>query len=123
MTPEDEKYFQQLMDDVHRQFIDVVENERHLRHKEAVRIADGRVFTGEQAVSSGLVDTLGTYEDALAIAADLAGISGEPTIVKERKRNRSLWDVLFGEVEESVSGLKQILTEEPPLSYRFTGPY
>jgi protease-4 len=122
MTAEDEKYFQQLMDDVHRQFIAVVEDERGLAHREVVRIADGRVFTGEQAVEAGLVDTLGTYEDAVNITAELAGISGEPSIVKERKR-RSFWDTFFGDVEESISELKQELLERPVLSYRFTGPY
>lgn len=122
MTEEDVKYFQQLMDDVHRQFIEVVENERHMDHDEVVKIADGRVFTGEQAAENGLVDTLGTFEDAIKIAADLAGIKGEPSIVKERKR-RSLWDNIFGDVEETLNDLKQEIVEKPTLSYRFTGPY
>ncbi|MBM2839973.1 MAG: Signal peptide peptidase SppA [Bacteroidetes bacterium] len=122
MTEEDERYFQQLMDDVHRQFIAVVESERQLDHNDVVKIADGRVFTGEQAVERGLVDTLGTYEDAVNITAELAGISGEPSIVKERRR-RSFWDGIFSDMEESISDLKQELLEKPALSYRFTGPY
>jgi protease IV len=122
MTEEDERYFQQLMDDVHRQFIAVVENERHLEHELVVKIADGRVFTGEQAVETGLVDTLGTYEDAVSITAEIAGISGEPSIVKERKR-RSFWDGIFGDMEESLTDLKQELLEKPALSFRFVGPY
>lgn len=122
MTVEDEKYFQQLMDNVHRQFIEVVENERHMDHAEVVGIADGRVFTGEQAVKNGLVDTLGTFEDAVGITAKLAGISGEPALVKERRR-RSLWDNIFGDVEETLSDLKQEIVGKPALSYRFTGPY
>jgi protease-4 len=122
MTEEDEQYFQQLMDDVHRQFIAVVESERHMDHKLVVKIADGRVFTGEQAVRNGLVDTLGTLEDAIGITAELSGISGEPSIVKERKR-RSMWEGIFGDVEESLKDLKQELLEKPALSYRFVGPY
>ena len=122
MTEEDEKYFQQLMDDVHKQFIAVVEKERHINHKDAVAIADGRVFTGEQALRAGLVDTIGTYEDAVHVVGGLAGISGEPSIVKERRR-RSLWDGLFTDMEESLTDLKQELMEKPALSYRFTGPY
>ncbi|HCV41864.1 MAG TPA: signal peptide peptidase SppA [Bacteroidetes bacterium] len=122
MTEEDERYFQQLMDDVHRQFISVVESERHMDHDLVVKIADGRVFTGEQAVENGLVDTLGTLEDAINITAELSGISGEPSIVKERKR-RSIWEGIFGDVEESLKDLKQELLEKPALSYRFVGPY
>lgn len=122
MTEEDQKYFQLLMDDVHRQFIHVVETERGLTHTEAVAIADGRVFTGEQAMSNGLVDTLGTYEEAIMITAGLAGIDGEPAIVKERKR-RSLFDTFFDDVAEGLSDLTQEVKNRPVLSFRFTGPY
>lgn len=122
MSEEDERYFQQLMDNVHRQFIAVVENERHMDHDVVVKIADGSVFTGEQAIGNGLVDTLGTYEDAIAITAELAGISGEPSLVRERRR-RSLWDNIFGDVEETLKDIKQEIVDRPAVSYRFTGPY
>lgn len=121
MTDVDQQYFQELMDDVHQQFIEVVETERELDHLEAVALADGRVFTGEQALDIGLVDTLGTYEDAVAITAELAGISGTPTIVKERKR-RSFLDAWLGDVGETVRDIRQEILGMPALSYRFTGP-
>ena len=121
MTEEEARYFQQLMDDVHRQFIGVVEEERHLDHKQAVALSDGRVFTGEEAVHLGLVDTLGTYEDAIKIAADMAGISGEPSIVKERRRTSWL-DPFLGEADQTVKQLKQELLDRPVLSYRYIGP-
>lgn len=122
MSGEAEKYFQYLMDDVHRQFIGVVERERKLKHKDVVEIADGRVFTGEQAVKLGLVDTLGTYEDAVAIAAELCGIDGEPSLVKEREK-KSFFDRMFGDVSESVKSLQQTILQKPVVSYRFTGPF
>ena len=122
MTEEDEKYFQQLMDDVHRQFIAVVETERHMKHGDVVQMADGRVFTGEQAVKNGLVDTLGTFEDAIKITGELAGISGEPAIVRERKRV-SFWDSVFGDAQETLKNIRQEIMGKPALSYRFTGPY
>jgi protease-4 len=122
MNEMDEKYFQSLMDDVHRQFIKVVETERKLKHADAVEIADGRVFTGEQAVKMGLVDTLGTFEEAITIAAELSGIDGEPSLVKERVR-RSFMDRMFGDVGESISDLKQMILQKPMMSYRFTGPF
>lgn len=121
MTDADKQYFQQLMDDVHRQFIGVVEDERGLTHEEAVELADGRVFTGEQALDLGLVDTLGTYEDAITIAAGLGGIEGEPSIVRERKR-RSVLDRWFGDFGETVADLRRELLDAPVISYRLARP-
>ena len=122
MTEEDERYFQSLMDDVHRQFIEVVERERKMSHDAVVAVADGRVFTGEQAVTMGLVDTLGTFEDAVKIAASLGGVRGEPAIVKERKRQSWLHSLL-GDMGETVKDLKQEILDRPILSYRFAGPF
>ena len=122
MNEDDESYFQRLMDDVHQQFITVVERERKMSHEAVLALADGRVFTGEQAVSMGLVDTLGTYEDAVKIAAELGGIRGEPSIVKERKRQSWLVPIL-GDMGETVKDLKQEILDRPILSYRFAGPY
>lgn len=121
MTPEDEQYFQELMDDVHRQFIAVVEEERHLEHEEVMALADGRVFTGLQAVELGLVDTIGTYEDAIALAAAMGGIEGKPSIVRERKR-RGWFDVVADDVTESLTSIKKEFLDRPVLSFRFVGP-
>lgn len=119
MTPGDRAYFQSLMDDVHRQFITVVEQERQLDHDSLLALADGRVFTGEQAVELGLVDTIGTYEDAVGIAAKLASIRGEPTIVKERKRGLTLFERLFGETKiPDFLGLKDEVLNQPILQYK-----
>jgi protease-4 len=121
MTGEEERYFQDLMDQVHRQFIAVVEKERGLTHEEVVDVADGRVFTGENATELGLVDTLGTFEDAIAITADLAGIEGVPALVREERR-RYWWRLFFAEAAESLSEIKQEILDRPVLSYRFVGP-
>lgn len=121
MTEDDRAYFQALMDGVHRQFMDVVARERKMSPEKVRELADGRVFTGEQAVELGLVDTLGTFEDALRIAAGIAGINGEPSIVKERRR-QGWWDTMFGSAGETLRDIKQELLDRPALSYRFAGP-
>lgn len=121
MNEQDEKYFQDLINNVHVQFIDVVSREREIDREEAVVLADGRVFTGVQAMDLRLVDTLGTYQDAIAIAAEIAGISGEPSIVKERKR-LSWFESMFGDVAESLTGIQRELLNRPVLSFRFVGP-
>ena len=121
MNEQDQKYFQDLMDNVHRQFIGVVESERKLGHKDVIALADGRVFTGEQALGLGLVDTLGTFEDAVKIAGRMAGITGEPSLIRERKRS-SWWESMFGDVSETMKDLKQEMLDRPVLSYRFAAP-
>jgi len=121
MTEDDRAYFQTLMDDVHSQFMDVVARERKMSPEKVRGLAAGRVFTGEQAVELGLVDTLGTFEDAVRIAAGIAGINGEPSIVRERRR-QGWWDMMFGGAGETLRDIKQELLDRPALSYRFAGP-
>jgi len=121
MTEDDQKYFQALMDEVHGQFIDVVARERKLSREKVRALADGRVYTGEQAVALGLVDTLGTFDDAIAIAAGIAGITGEPAIIKERRR-QAWYESVFGDVGETLRDLKQELIDRPVMSYKFAAP-
>jgi protease IV len=122
-TPEDKKYFDAITNDVYNQFIEVVAEERDLTRTAVLGLADGRVFTGEQALDVGLVDTLGTYEDAVNIAAALAGIKGEPQLVKERKRRPTILDPLFGYVKEELGDLKEQFLQQPILQYRLAEPF
>ncbi|MDI6779159.1 MAG: signal peptide peptidase SppA [Bacteroidota bacterium] len=120
MTKEDKKYFQDLMDDVHYQFIDIVGKERRLEHQKIIEYADGRVFTGEQAYKMKLVDTLGTFEDAVKIAADVAGIKDEPAIVKEQKR-KTFIERFLGEAKfQELFNLKEEIFNHPILQYKLT---
>jgi protease IV len=124
MTEEDRKYFQNLMDDVHRQFIGIVEKERKLDHDSIVAYADGRVFTGEQAYKMHMVDTLGTYEDAIMIAARLVGIKGKPALIHEDKHRRGLVDYLLGETRVTqLENLKEQLVGQPILQYKMPGGF
>jgi protease-4 len=93
MKKEERELLQGLMDNVHEQFIRAVAEGRKKKIEDIRKIADGRVFTGEQALSYGLVDELGTLEDATRVAAKLAGITEEPEVVS-RKDKISIFDVL-----------------------------
>ena len=105
--------------DIGRLSLAVVEKERELDHDSVVAFADGRVFTGEQAKRMALVDTLGTYEDAITMTADLAKIKGKPALVKERKRGPSLFDRVFGDTKfNELFELKDELLNQPLLQYR-----
>jgi protease-4 len=119
MSKEERAYFQRLMDDVYLQFMTVVEKERRISRDSVRLIADGRVYTGFEAFNIGLVDTLGTYEDAIAIAAKMAGIKGKPSIVREKKRKISIFDLLFdGSVLTSLFDVKEDFANQPILQYK-----
>jgi protease-4 len=86
MSDEDRRILQSVMDDVHTQFIEAVAEGRSLDVSDVQPLADGRIFTGRQAKEIKLVDELGDLDDAIRLAADLAGIEGEPKVVEPRKR-------------------------------------
>ncbi len=76
-TPEEVAILQKLIDTSYGQFVQAVAEGRQLSPATVRSFADGRVFTGEQALSLGLVDRLGTLEDARRWAAELAGLDPE----------------------------------------------
>ena len=78
-TKEEEDILQQLIDVSYSQFVGTVAKGRGLEEDVVKSFADGRVFTGEQALQLGLVDRLGTEEDARRWAAELAGLDPDKT--------------------------------------------
>jgi protease-4 len=81
MTPEEIEYWQELTGEVHEGFIEVVAEGREMEIETVRELADGRVFSGRQALELGLVDELGYLENAIQVAADLGGISGPPRVI------------------------------------------
>lgn len=96
MTDAERQILQGMLDDVHNQFIDVVAEGRQINRKKVEAMADGRIFSGREAQSLGLVDHLGNLQDAIDRAGTLAGIRGKPTVIQERKRGFFLLDLLRG---------------------------
>jgi protease-4 len=96
MKPEEKQILQNVLDDVHNQFITAVSEGRNIKFEEIKKIADGRIFTGRMAKELGLVDELGNLEDAIMLAGKLSGIKGEPEVV-QKKEKFSLMEVLKGE--------------------------
>lgn len=118
---DDKKYFQEMIDDVYDQFVSTVAEERKLDKSLVKKYADGRVFTGRKAYELKLIDTLGTYQDAIKIAAGLAEIYGTPRVIKDRKKEK-LSDLIFGEVRNELTQLKNELLNQPIVQYRFHLP-
>lgn len=123
MNEIDKEYFQDIVNNSFEQFFKVVKEERKIPEEKLRDIANGRVFTGEQALKLGLVDKLGTLEDAIKLAAELGGIEGEPILVRERRR-LSFWERTLeyksdSDLMEISKFLKQEFIEAPILQYKF----
>jgi protease IV len=97
LTQEERAYFQNLIDNMFGQFVQAVASGRKMDPAAVRRLADGRVYTGQEAKENGLVDDLGTFQDAVSAAAKMGGITGEPKIYKPEKKKSSLLDLLLGE--------------------------
>ncbi|MBN2414423.1 signal peptide peptidase SppA [bacterium] len=104
MTPDDKRYLQAWIQDAYEQFVGVVSEERGMTIGEVKKVADGRVFTGRQALSNGLVDLLGDFQDAVDVTAAMAGIEGPPTLIQIRRSEMSLFDLLLQQAEAVLQG-------------------
>jgi protease-4 len=93
MTPEEQARWQALVDEVFAGFVQVVAEGRHMDEAQVRQLADGSVYTGRQALELGLIDALGYEEDAIAQAAELGGIEGEPRVIRYT-RQPSLYELL-----------------------------
>ena len=93
--------------------------ERGLDRSDVLAVADGRPLTGQQALRAGLVDKLGDLQAAIDVAADMAGISGKPTIVKKTERENPFVGLLRRVLDQKWAG-SSILTGGPTvrLEYR-----
>lgn len=103
LTPDERKILQTTIDDVYSQFVDAVLKGRKrvgLTKEEISKIADGRIFSGKQALEKKLIDQLGDLQDAVVYAAKKVGIKGRPKIIKERP-HKSLFERLLGVSIES----------------------
>ncbi len=117
ITRREREMLQSVVDDTYNQFVEVISRERGLPIEDVIELADGRIFTGNQARDLGLVDVIGNFEDAIQIAAEMGGIEGKPKTVKERVRRVSWWELLT----ERMGELAGVLEEDknmPKLEYR-----
>lgn len=112
LTDEERQYLQNIVNQLHSQFVRAVAEGRKgkISQEDVARLADGRVFTGEQALALKLVDRLGTLHDAVRVAGELAGIEGEPAMIYPKPRRPSLVDVLSGSSSDAKTLLEKIMS-------------
>ncbi len=102
LTDEERAYFQAYIEDAFASFVDTVALERGLPRDEVMEVADGRVFTGTRALELGLIDGIGDLYHAVHVAAGMAGIEGEPTLVKPPKKRQAWLDYVLDSISENV---------------------
>ena len=120
MTEEQRAIMQGLLSDIYNKFKSDVLSFRKgkIRAKLFNELADGRVLSGRQALDAGLIDATGTRKEALKKAAELAGIEGEPELVKYGKKELSLVD-FFMEAGNAFGGaFRQSLFADAKVSIR-----
>jgi protease-4 len=90
MTDKEKELLKGVIDDIYNQFVNAVSTERQLKKEEVLKIADGRIITGNQAIELGLVDELGDLQDAVNAAAKAVGIKKRPKIKTPPKKRTLL---------------------------------
>ena len=97
-------YWQDMTDEFVAQFTNVVEQSRGEKIKgNREDIFDGRVFSGKKALEIGLIDSIGTLQDAIKDAAKMGGIEDEePFIVKKPEKNVNILNMFFSGISDSI---------------------
>jgi protease-4 len=122
LTPSEREYFQHIVTQLHSQFVRAVAEGRSgkLTLAEVALVADGRVFTGEEALALKLIDELGTIDDAVSAAAKSAGIHGEPARIWPKRREATLFDLLTGSGGDAESLIQRVVSRRlPQFLYRW----
>jgi protease-4 len=120
LTAAERQYFQGVVTQLHTQFVrDVAAGRRNkIKLEEVARIADGRIFTGEQALGLKLVDRIGTIDDAVRAAGQAGGIKGEPARIWPRRHEAGLFDLLTRDGASSL--LEKVVSRRvPQFQYRW----
>lgn len=121
LAPEDRAILEELVRDVHEQFVEVVSDNRGLDLATVRGLADGRVYTGRQANELGLVDGLMTLTETIGLAGRMAGLGPDPTIVRPREPTIGLFDLLgglsIGEARGWVASLAPLRPSAPRLLF------
>jgi protease IV len=112
LTPSEQAYMQSLIDNMFGQFIQAVSEGRGLKYEDVKSFANGKVWTGEQAMSMKLIDSVGDFEAAVADTAKSVGIHGEPTLVRPERDRKTLMDLLLGDVSQYIPTREKLMEQE-----------
>jgi protease IV len=122
LTPEERAIFQSVIDDMHRQFSDKVAERRRLAPDAVRHLADGRIYTADQALAAKLIDQIGYMPEVLDQARKAAGVEQARVVVYGRPREyRATYyarsDVPGGSLEATLAQLAAVSGFGPRFLY------
>jgi len=117
LTPTEQAYMQSLIDNMFGQFVQAVADGRGMKFEDVKAIANGKVWTGEQALSMKLIDNVGDFEAVVKDTAKSVGISGEPTLVHPEKDRKTLLDLMLGDVSQYLPNTEKMLEQHVGFYY------
>ena len=89
LTPKDRAYLEHVLMDMHEQFVGIVAKGRHMERERAAKLADGKIFTGQEAQSLGLVDAMGGEDAALDWLAHKTGVPADRPLLRRKEGGRT----------------------------------
>ena len=110
MTPDEQKLLQDVVNDVHEQFVQAIATGRDLPLAEVHKIADGRIMTGQQALKLKLIDEVGGLEKTIDLLAKKLNVVGRPKVIEQKEKVPFFDWLLQGSLS---SGLAQTLMPSP----------
>src|SRR5580698_1757184 len=117
LTPNEQAYMQALIDHMFGQFVKAVADGRGMKYDDVKAIANGKVWTGQQALEMKLIDNVGDFEAVVADTAKSVGISGEPTLVHPEQNRRTLMDLLLGDVSQYIPTREKMFEQQVGFYY------
>jgi protease-4 len=111
LTPGEKQYLQSMIDNMHTQFIKAVADGRKMKVEDVRSLADGKVWTGQQALSMKMIDQVNDFEGAVKDTAKSVGIRGEPNLVRNERDRKTVLDLLFGDASQWLPSREKLLEE------------
>jgi protease-4 len=108
---------QSLIDSMFGQFIQAVADGRGMKFDDVKTIANGKVWTGKEALSMKLIDDTGDFEAAVKDTAKSVGISGEPTLVRPERDRKTMLDLLTGDISQYLPDSAKMLEQHVGFYY------
>jgi protease-4 len=119
LRPEEQAYFQKLIEEAYETFLKAVSDGRGKPADEIRPLADGRVYSGKQALANGLVDELGDLDAAYAAARRLAKLDRSAASLVEYQRQGSIFDLFGPAFRSPIDQAREEIGLKPGLQYRF----
>jgi protease IV len=117
LTPTERAYLQSLADNMYGQFVRAVAEGRHAKVEDIKSIANGKVWTGEEALSMHLIDQIGDFQNAVDDTAKSVGIKGEPVLVHPELERKNVFDLLFGDVSQWLPTKEKLMENQMGFYY------